>query len=84
MPKILFQSMDTQVVYGRSNLLEVEVSNDRSSLSYQWYKDCHKLSDGDNYENTKSSILLVRHRNMVVNILKESMSVRWRVELDLM
>ena len=64
MPKILFQSMDTQVVYGRSNLLEVEVSYDRSSLSYQWYKDGHKLSDGDNYENTKSSILLVRHSNM--------------------
>ena len=63
-PKIFFQSMDTKVTYGRSNLLEVEVSNANSSLSYQWYKDGHELSDDDYYENTKSSILLVCHRNM--------------------
>ena len=78
-PKILFQSIDTQVTYGRSNLLEVEVSNASSSVSYQWYKDGHKLSDNihsceesdsGNYQGTKSSIL-VRHRNMASKGYKE-------------
>ena len=63
-PNILFQSQATKISYSRSNLLEVEVSNASSSMSYQWYKDGYELSDDDYYENTKSSILLVRHRNM--------------------
>ena len=95
-PKILFQSIDTQVTYGRSILLEVEVSNASSSVSYQWckdghelpdctfypelsymsydqaqtsqvslnYKDCHEVLGYGNYQGTKSSILLVKHRNM--------------------
>ena len=60
--RILYQSVDASVSYGKSTLLEVQVNSSRSSVSYQWFKDGHELSDDDNYENTKSSILLVRHR----------------------
>ena len=62
--RILCQSVDATVSYGKSILIEVQVISGCSSVSYQWFKDDHKLSDDDNYENTKSSILLVRHRNM--------------------
>ena len=81
--KIQYQSIDSHVSYGKSILLEVQVNNASSSVSYQWYKDGQKLpnykyssvhhidglelldSDGSNYfRGTKSSILLVRHRNM--------------------
>ena len=62
--RILCQSVHAPVSYGKSTLLEVQVSSGHSSVSYQWFKDGHELSDDDNYENTKSSILLVRHTNM--------------------
>ena len=81
--KIQYQSIDSHVSYGKSVLLEVQVNDASSSVSYQWYKDGHKLpnykyspvhdidgleqsdSDGGHYfRGTKSSILLVRHRNM--------------------
>ena len=62
--RILCQSIDAPVFYGKSTLLEVQVNSGHSSVSYQWFKDGHELSDDDNYENTKSSILLVRHRNV--------------------
>ena len=72
--RILYQSVDTSVSYGKSSLLEVQVSSGPSSVSYQWYKDGHKLSDNihvhgsevsdGNYQGTKSSILLVKHSNM--------------------
>ena len=63
-PKILYESKETQVSFGRSNLLEIKVANASNSVSFQWYKDSHKLSDGGNYQGTKSSILLIQHRNM--------------------
>ena len=59
---IVYQSVDASVSYGKSTLLEVQVNSCHSSVSYQWFKDGHELSDNDNYENTKSNILLVRHR----------------------
>ena len=62
--RILCQSVDAPVTYGKSTLLEVQVNSHHSSVSYQWFKDDHELSDDDNYENTKSNILLVRHSNM--------------------
>ena len=85
--RILCQSVDASVSYGKSTLLEVQVNSSHSSVSYQWFKDGHELSyddkndelsyddendelpyddenDDNNYINTKSSILLVRHRNM--------------------
>ena len=60
--KILCQSVHAPVSYGQSTLLEVQVNSCHSSVSYQWFKDGHKLSDGYNYINTKSSILLVRQK----------------------
>ena len=62
--RIMRQSIKADVSYGKSTLLEVEVNSVHSSVSYQWFKEDHELSDDENYENTKSSILLVRHRNM--------------------
>ena len=63
--RILCQSVDATVSYGKSILIEVQVISGCSAVSYQWFKDGHELSDDDeNYENAKSSILLVRHTNM--------------------
>ena len=62
---ICYFSVQTEIAYGKSTLLEVQVNNyTSSSLSYQWYKDGHELSDCDNYQGTKYSILLVKHKNM--------------------
>ena len=61
---LLYQSVSVCVCYGKSTLLEVRVNNASSFVLYQWYKDGHKLSDDGNYQGTKCSILLVRHKNM--------------------
>ena len=62
--RILYQLREVCVAYGKSTLLEVQVTNASSSVSYQWSKDGCEISDGDNYQGARSSILLVCHRNM--------------------
>ena len=57
-PSIWRQSIDTEVVYGKSTLLEVQV-NCTSSVTYQWSKDGLEISDGDSYQGSTSSILLI-------------------------
>ncbi len=61
--RILRQSLDTVVDYGKSTLLEVEVHSNKP-VTYQWSKDGQPLSEGTSYQGTSSSILLVSHRNM--------------------
>ncbi len=61
--RILRQSLDTVVGYGKSTLLEVQVHSNEP-VTYQWTKDGQPLSEGTSYQGTSSSILLVSHRNM--------------------
>ncbi len=61
--RVLSQSLDTIVGYGKSTLLEVQVHSNRP-VTYQWTKDGQPLSEGTSYQGTSSSILLVSHRNM--------------------
>ena len=62
--RIFYQHRNVCVAYGKSTLLEVQVTCTSSSVSYQWSKDGCEISDGDNYQGARSSILLVCHRNM--------------------
>ena len=59
-----YTSIAMNVSYGKSTLLEVHVNSATNLVSCQWFKNGHELSDGDSYRGTKSSILLVRHRDM--------------------
>ncbi len=61
--RVLSQSLDTVVSYGKSTLLEVQVHSNEP-VTYQWTKDGQPLSEGTSYQGTSSSILLVNHRNM--------------------
>ena len=63
--RITYQSIDTKVAYGMSTLLEVQV-NSNSSESYQWTKEGLKLSDGNFYQGTTSSILLINNASQHV------------------
>ena len=62
-----YTSIAKDISYGKSTLLEVHVNSATNLVSCQWFKNGHELSDGDSYRGTKSSILLVRHRNMMSN-----------------
>ncbi len=61
--RILRQSLDTVVGYGKSTLLDVQVHSNKS-VTFHWTKDGQPLSEGTSYQGTSSSILLVSHRNM--------------------
>ncbi len=61
--RVLSQSLNTVVGYGKSTLLEVQVHSNKP-VTYQWTKDGQPLREGTSYQGTSSSILLVSHRNM--------------------
>ncbi len=61
--RVLSQSLDTVVGYGKPTLLEVQVHSNKP-VTYQWTKDGQPLLEGTSYQGTSSSILLVSHRNM--------------------
>ena len=63
--RITYRSIDTKVAYGMSTLLEVQV-NSNSLESYQWTKDGLKLSDGNFYQGTTSSILIINNASQHV------------------
>ena len=56
--KVVYQSCDTEVVDGKSTLLEVQVSPNESA-SYQWLKDGRPLSDGVAYSGVGCDILVI-------------------------
>ena len=56
--KVVYQSCDTEVVDGKSTLLEVQVSPNESA-SYQWLKDDQPLSDGVAYSGVGCDILVI-------------------------
>ena len=57
-PQIESQSLDTEVAEGKSTLVEVQTSCDRSE-SYQWSKDGQPLVDGADYSGVSSNILYI-------------------------
>ena len=57
-PQIESQSLDTEVVEGKSTLVEVQISCDGSE-SYQWSKDGQSLVDGADYSGVSSNILYI-------------------------
>ena len=56
--QIQYESMDTEVVDGKSALLEVQVCP-RESVSYQWMKDGQPLSESSAFSGTCSAMLLI-------------------------
>ena len=56
--QIQYESMDTQVVDGKSTILEVQVCS-RESVSYQWMKDGQPLSESSAFSGTCSAMLLI-------------------------
>ena len=56
--QIQYESMDTEVVDGKSTLLEVQVCP-RESVSYQWMKDGQLLSESSAFSGTCSAMLLI-------------------------
>ena len=56
--EIQYESMDTEVVDGKSALLEVQVCP-RESVSYQWMKDGQPLSESSAFSGTCSAMLLI-------------------------
>ena len=56
--EIQYESMDTEVVDGKSTLLEVQVCP-RESVSYQWMKGGQPLSESSAFSGTCSAMLLI-------------------------
>ena len=56
--QIQYDSMDAEVVDGKSTLLEVQVCS-RESVSYQWMKDGQPLSESSAFSGTCSPMLLI-------------------------
>ena len=60
--QIQYESMDTEVVDGKSTLLEVQVCP-WESVSYQWMKDGQPLSESLAFSGTCSAMLLINQAN---------------------
>ena len=59
-PRIVSQSLPTEVADGKSTLLQVQASP-RESVSYQWQKDDQPLANNSRYSGVDEDILVVRH-----------------------
>ena len=59
-PRIVSQSLPTEVADGKSTLLQVQ-ANPRESVSYQWKKDDQPLANSSRYSGVDEDILVVRH-----------------------
>ena len=59
-PRIVSQSLPTEVADGKSTLLQVQASP-RESVSYQWKKDGQPLANSSRYSGVDEDILVVSH-----------------------
>ena len=59
-PRIVSQSLPTEVADGKSTLLKVQASP-RESVSYQWKKDDQPLANSSRYSGVDEDILVIRH-----------------------
>ena len=60
-PRIVSQSLPTEVTDGKSTLLQVQARPRESVVSYQWNKDGLPLANGSRYSGVDEDILVVRH-----------------------
>ena len=58
MPDVIFQSVDVEVLEGKSTLLEVQVAGSGEE-SYEWSKDCQPLSEGSEFSGVSSNFLFI-------------------------
>ena len=60
-PRIVDQSLPTEVADGKSTLLQVQARPRESVVSYQWNKDGQPLANSSRYSGDDEDILVVRH-----------------------
>ena len=60
-PRIVSQSLPTEVADGKSTLLQVQTGPRESVVSYQWNKDGQPLANSSRYSGVDEDILVVRH-----------------------
>ena len=60
-PRIVSQSLPTEVADGKSTLLQVQARPRESVVSYQWNKDGQPLANSSRYASVDEDILVVRH-----------------------
>ena len=60
-PRIVGQSLATEVADGKATLLQVQARPRESVDSYQWNKDGQPLANGSRYSGVDEDILVVRH-----------------------
>ena len=58
MLSVIFQSVDVEVLEGKSTLLEVQVAGSGEE-SYKWSKDCQPLSEGSEFSGVSSKFLFI-------------------------
>ena len=60
-PRIVSQSLPTEVADGKSTLLQVQARPRECVVSYQWNKDGQPLANSSRYSGVDEDILVVRH-----------------------
>ena len=60
-PRIVSQSLPTEVADGKSTLLQVQARPRESVMSYKWNKDGQPLANSSRYSGVDEDILVVRH-----------------------
>ena len=60
-PRIVSQSLPTEVADGKSTLLQVQARPRESVVSFQWNKDDQPLANSSRYSGVDEDILVVRH-----------------------
>ena len=60
-PRIVSQSLPSEVADGKSTLLQVQARPRKSVASYRWNKDGQPLANSSRYSGVNEDILVVRH-----------------------
>ena len=58
MPNVIFQSVDVEVLEGKSTLLEIGIAGS-GEVSYEWSKDCQPLFEGNEFSGVSSNFLFI-------------------------
>ena len=58
MPDVIFQSVDVELLEGKSTLLEIGIAGS-GEVSYEWSKDGQPLSEGSEFSDVSSNFLFI-------------------------
>ena len=58
MPDVIFQSVDVEVLEGKSTLLEIGIAGS-GEVSYEWSKDCQPLLEGSEFSGVSCNFLFI-------------------------